>query len=147
MYPSTVFLLSFLLRRRRTHSEDIRKQKLELCVLPELLLLLPHAARHEKEESWASGTSLAEETWASTGTPQSNEQPFKAQKATKFIFLSLKIQKQDGIEFPITAQRSHAASVTSDAVFQAGGHCRKAQLHQMEFKALLSNVIHSLFPG
>lgn len=101
----------------------------------------------EKEESWASGTSLAEETWASTGTPQSNEQPFKAQKATKFIFLSLKIQKQDGIEFPITAQRSHAASVTSDAVFQAGGHCRKAQLHQMEFKALLSNVIHSLFPG
>lgn len=101
----------------------------------------------DKEESWASGTSLAGEMWARTWRPQRNGQPFKAQKTTEFIFLSLKIQKQDGIQFPITAQGSHAASVTSDAVFQAGGHCRRAQQHQMEFKALLSNVIHSLFPG
>lgn len=81
-----------------------------------------------------------------THTPQSNKQPFKAQKTTEFIFLALKIRKQDGIEFLIAAQGSCAASVRCDAVFQAGGHCRRAQLHQMEFKALLSNVIHSLFP-
>lgn len=48
--PSTVFLLSFLLRRRKTHSEDIRKQKLQLCVLPELSLLLPHAGGREREK-------------------------------------------------------------------------------------------------
>lgn len=106
-----------------------------------------HTQEAEKEERWASGISLAGKTWASTRTPQSNEQPFKAQKPTEFIFFSLKIQKQDVIEFPITAKGSHAASVTSDAVFQAGGHYRRAQLHQVEFKALLSNVIHSLFPG
>lgn len=50
--PSTVFLLSFLLMRRRTHSEDTRKQKLQLqlCVLPALPLLLPHAARQTKRK-------------------------------------------------------------------------------------------------
>lgn len=94
-----------------------------------------------------SGSLLAGQTWVSTRTPPSNEQPFKAQKTTEFIFFALKIQKQYGIEFLIAAQGSRAASVTRDAVFQAGGHCRRARLHQMEFKALLSNVIHSLFPG
>lgn len=94
-----------------------------------------------------SGTRLAGETWASTHTPQRNEQPFTAQKIPEFILLAPEIQKQDRIKFLIAAQGSHAASVTRDAVFQAGGHCRRAQLHQMEFKALLSNVIHSLFPG
>lgn len=39
--PSTVLLLSFSLRRRRTHSEDSRKQILELCVLPQVSELLP----------------------------------------------------------------------------------------------------------
>lgn len=83
----------------------------------------------EKEESRVSGMLAAEETWASTRTPLSNEKPFKVQKTTKFIFLALKIQKQDGIEFLIAAEGSRAASVTHDAVFQAGGHCRRAQLH------------------
>lgn len=101
----------------------------------------------EKEESRASGTLLARETQASTRRPQSNDQPFKAQKTTEFIFLALKIRKQDGIGFLTAAQGSCAASVTRDAAFHAGGHCRRAQLHQMEFKALLSNVIHSLFLG
>lgn len=51
MSPSTVFLLSFLLRRRRTCSEDTRKQKLQVCVLPELSLLLPHTAKQRKRKA------------------------------------------------------------------------------------------------
>ena len=144
MSLSAVLPLSFPLRRRRTHSEDIRKQKLELRVLPQLSEFLPHAARQRKRKARCQAHCLQ---WASTRTPQSNEQPFKAQKTTEFLFLALKIWKQDGINFLIAAQGSRAASVTCDAVFQAGGHCRRARLHQMEFKALLSNVIHSLFPG
>lgn len=146
--PSTVLLLSFPLRRRRTHSEDSRKQKLELCVLLQLSELLPHTARQGKRKAGHQAHCLQGKCGqARAHTPQSNKQPFKAQKTTEFIFLALKIQKQDGIEFLIAAQGSCAASVRCDAVFQAGGHCRRAQLHQMEFKALLSNVIHSLFPG
>lgn len=49
--PSTVLLLSFPLRRRRTHSEDSRKQKLELCVLLQLSELLPHTARQGKRKA------------------------------------------------------------------------------------------------
>jgi len=93
------------------------------------------------------GTSLAGQTWASTRTSRSNGQPFKVQKTTGFYFLCIKNMGRDGMESPVPAQGSCAASVTRDAVVWAGGHCRRARLHQMEFKALLSNVIHSLFPG
>lgn len=54
-----------------------------------------------------------------------SSEPLKAQKTTEFIFLALKIGKQDGIKFLTTAQDSSSASVTHDAVFRqvatAGG--------------------------
>lgn len=154
-FPLFLFLL--LPQNFFLHSCWFQQEKMELpvafgtfggVVCPSTTARAPATrSQAEKEESHVSGTLLARETWASTRRPQSNEQPFKAQKTTEFIFLALKIRKQDGIRFLIAAQGSCAASVTRDAAFHAGGHCRRAQLHQMEFKALLSNVIHSLFPG
>lgn len=67
MYPLLQFSYSLSFSGGGGCSEDIRKQKVELCVLPELPLLLPHAARQRKRKAGHKAhTSLAGETWAST---------------------------------------------------------------------------------
>lgn len=100
VYPSTVFLLSFLLRRRRTHSEDIRKQKLELCVLPELLLLLPHAARQRKRKAGHQGHHLQRKRGQAQEHLRAMSSLSKPRKQQNLFSFHWKYRNRMGLNFP-----------------------------------------------